>query len=307
MTDCSAYLLESFFGYQSEVDLTVFLRHIRSSINDSAVISAIKDQALLQSSQGQMKGDAMLECRGQMILAELAMESKDWEAAREHIFSVDSLRLRSSGGSLLFNSPADRAFLWMRYGCVMLRNSELKNALLFFKMSESDRDGMRLEGDGLEDVESAEEFMDVAVERTRRCLNSLLSPPRALIGVAEYYELDDLMQSLVIEKLEKRFPKYNMEEHDTKMLLKRQYTLHDEEQELIKIPERSEYVLKTTLLSLANLSVDQATAPAEENFLDLSGLDKLLPSTEEAVMRLAVEVSFWLDETVVVDDPGANS
>ena len=185
----------------------------------------------------------MLECRGQMILAVLAMESKDWEVACEHIFSIDSLRLRPSGGSLLFNSPADRAILRMTYGCVMLHNSELKNALLSFKMAESDRDGRRLKGDGLENVESAEEFMSVAVERTRCCLNYLLSPPRALISVAEYYELDDLMQSLVTEKLAERFPKYNMEEHDTQMLLNRQYTLNDEEQGLIKIPERNEYVL----------------------------------------------------------------
>ena len=149
--------------------------------------------------------------------------------------------------------------------------------------------------------------MSVAVERTRRCLNSLLSPPTALISVAEYYELDDLMQSLVTEKLAERFPKYNMEEHGTKMLLNRQYTLNDEEQGLIKIPERNEYILKTALLSLANLSVDEVTKPEEENLLDLSSLDKLLPSTEETMSRLVVEVDRWRKESVVVDDPLANS
>lgn len=270
------------------------------------MIVAIKNSALLQSSEGHLKGDAMLECRGRMILAELAIESQDWDAACEHIFRVEALRLCFSGGSLLFNSPADRAFLWMRYGCTMLRNGEFKNAMFFFRMSDSDRDGRRLKGDGLEDVSNPEEFMKCAVERTRRCLGHLLKPPRLLITVAEYYELDDLMQELVIKKLCERFPTYDLDEKKVSELLKRKYSLDDDkDQRFVKLPAKEDYELKTALLSLAGLTVDDDEEGApDDSLLDLSMIEKQLPGTEETLIKLAVEVCLWASEvTTDIDHP----
>lgn len=264
----------------------LFLSSIRDCSEGPGSVSRLKNQALSETAEGRMKGDAALEYRGQTILAELAMEPKDWEAAAQHIFRIVELSLQFSGGNVLFSSPHDRALRWMRYGCAMLQAWELKNALIFFRMSGRDRDGKIFEGDDLQHIKDPEKFMQGAVDRVRHCLGLLVSPPTKLITVEEYYELDDLMQELVIKNIERRFPDFDLEENRIRERLRRLDSSTDLETRLIEAAhQQDDRFLENTLASSLSPAYRYPAEATDEGLLDLSRLNRETPSLEDVLAK----------------------
>jgi hypothetical protein len=231
------------------------------------------------------------------------MESKDWEAAANHIFCIEELRELFSGGNVLFNSPFDRVFRWMRYGCAMLRAWELKNALVLFRMSDLERDGRRLDGDDLHDIKDPGIFMQAASDRVRRCLGVMVTSSRKLLVVDECYELNDLMQELILKNIARRFPDFDLEKNRIKDRLKRIDSSTVESTKSADVSNlRDEVSLGNTLTDSLGHTDHHATEAEGQELLDLSRFDREAPSIDELNMKLVADGFIPTVEIVVEED-----
>jgi hypothetical protein len=154
-------------------------------------------------------------------------------------------------------------------------------------MSERDRDGKTYDGEDLEEAKEPEAFMQDALSITRRCLGLLVSPPKKLITAAEYHELDDQMQQLVLEEMKARFPEFDLESNMVKQTLECSVTLTGEEMRLIDANQQEdENSVELTLASMFGATHQNMTGDVDEAYLDLSKPDRETPGMEILLVNL---------------------
>lgn len=264
------------YGYDQSRYLVSLIKRIRNSLESQDRITFMKNEALEAISEGRLKGDKSLEYEGHLILAEIGIETEEWSAAYLHIKVLELLRMEISGGWIPYNSPDDRFYRWARFGCVALRCGNLWHAMGLFQMAMDDRLGRHFESRQFF-VKSPWTLIYFVKKKTRRCLSMLVSAPKKVMSLKDYYEVDDIMQTLLLEDVTKKAPEFSLEENRVQDILTRRYLI-SEETRAIGVAEESSVSLGDAFLSFTGF--EEPKKEKDGHHLE-SSLDSLARDEED--------------------------
>lgn len=194
-----------------------------------------KDVLLSAIQAALLDNDKSAEHMYQTCLVDMAIAQEDYSAAAMHIARATELRSLIQGGLFTLEKPVERMFRAALYGSVYLRLGILIRALGFFHEALEARVGDNLLPFQLSGP--PEKFLRDVVFLTRLGLLILGSLPKRLITPAQFEELDDMMQGLVLQFVNEKWPDYDPSGTQTRNLMKRIYTLGDGFDDLNNVPD----------------------------------------------------------------------
>ena len=233
-------------------DLDLFLKSIKA-LDNGGQLSLIRS-TLESLSEAQRYGARADEHRCQIELAEIAIHLKDWVAAYDHIHSVITLSDAFMGGRTPYNTVCDRTLRFKRYGIVHLRLNMLTKALFCFNVALRDTESQGWPDESgpydLINADKPKKFVDAALFLSRMSLLEFYRDTDALT-LEEFYELDDIVQSLIPREVRARWPKCKVDSVASSERLSRWFEVTSDDSEISLVTAyRRETLLEEAIGSL---------------------------------------------------------